>query len=94
MGRMFLGLLNCFYRYNEILVLKYSLPHLSIEHGFHTPSRTKNVYGLWEAVIVDQPSVDGEQAHHEDDVTALEECVPDLHVYSYTSFIPIATHKH
>lgn len=76
--------------YNEVLlVMKYSLPH--IEHGRHIPSRTKDVKGLWETVIVYQPSVDGEQAHHQDDITPLKECVPDLHIHieslSYTSDI-------
>lgn len=59
--------------------IKYSLPHVSSEHGFHTPPRAKDVDGLGEAVVVYQARVDGEQAHHEDDVTPLEECVPDLY---------------
>lgn len=49
------------------------------EHGFHAPSRAENVEGLGETVVVYEPSVDGEQPHQQDDVSALEERVPDLY---------------
>lgn len=70
--------------------MKYSRP----PHGLHTPARTKDVKGLWETVVVYQASVDGEQSHHQDDITPLKERVPDLLVHikslSYTS----DTHTH
>lgn len=60
---------------------KHSLPHIFPKHGLHTPPRTKDVQGLWETVVVYQASINGEQAHHQDDVTPLKEHVPDLHVH-------------
>lgn len=63
------------------MVMKYSLPHFG--HGTDIPARTKDVKGLWEAVIVYKASVDGEEAHHQDDVTALKERIPDLHIHIY-----------
>ncbi len=38
----------------------------------------KNVHGLGEDVVVDEPGVDGEDAHERDEVTTVEEVIPDL----------------
>ena len=42
------------------------------------PGGTKYVHRLREDVIVDQPCVDREDAHQEDDVAAVEEVIPYL----------------
>ena len=34
------------------------------------PRRAKNIKGLGETVIVDEATVDGEEAHEEDEITA------------------------
>ena len=77
-----------------VFKMQYSLP----PHGLHTPARTKDVKWLWETVVVYQASVDGEQSHHQDDITPLKERVPDLleHIksLSYTSDTHTHTHTH
>lgn len=65
----------------EPFFMKYSRPRPGSEHGRHIPSGAKDVEGLWKTVIVYEASVDGEQAHHQDDVTPLKERVPDLQIY-------------
>lgn len=54
------------------------LPGAVPEHGLDAPGRAEDVERLGEAVIVDQARVDGEDAHKEDEVAAVEEGVPDL----------------
>lgn len=41
-----------------------SRPLLICEHSLHAPARAKYVKRLGETVIVNQPRVDGEKAHH------------------------------
>lgn len=75
--------------------LKYLLPHLCCEHGFHTPSRAKDVQGLGETVVIYEASVDGEQAHHQDDVSPLKERIPDLCGHTtQLSYTPLKTWWH
>jgi hypothetical protein len=38
----------------------------------------KDVHGLGEDVVVDEPGVDGEDAHERDEVAPVEEVIPDL----------------
>ena len=47
--------------------------------------RSKDVEGLGEAVVVDEARVNGEQPHHEDDVAALKQDVPDLREHKHNS---------
>ena len=46
----------------------------------NVPGRSKDVERLWEAVVVNQAGVDGEETHQKDDVTTAEECSEDLRV--------------
>lgn len=55
-----------------------SRPLLIGEHGLDAPSGAKDVERLGETVVVNQAGVDGEKAHHEDDVAPAEERGPDL----------------
>lgn len=54
------------------------LPRAISEHRLDTPRGSKDVKRFGEAVIVDQAGVDGEYAHEQDQVTPIEEGVPDL----------------
>jgi hypothetical protein len=38
----------------------------------------EDVHGLGEYVVVDEPGVDGEDAHERDEVATVEEVIPDL----------------
>ncbi len=38
----------------------------------------KDIHGLGEDVVVDEPGVDGEDAHESDEVAPVEEVIPDL----------------
>lgn len=42
----------------------------SVEHGPDTPARAEQVEGLGEAVVVNDPSVDWEDSHQQDDVAS------------------------
>lgn len=55
-----------------------SRPLLICKHSLYTPPRAKYVERLGETVIVNQPGVDREKPHHEDDVTSVEEHRPYL----------------
>lgn len=55
-----------------------SRPLLTGEHRFHAPARAEYVERLGEAVVVNQPGVDGKQPHHQDDVASAEERRPYL----------------
>lgn len=55
-----------------------SRPLLICEHGLNAPARAKYVERLGETVIVNQPSVDREKPHHQDNVTPVEERRPYL----------------
>lgn len=48
------------------------------KHGPDAPAGAKHVEGLGETVIVDDPSVDGEDAHQQDDVTTSKHHVEHL----------------
>lgn len=49
------------------------------EHGPNAPSRAEHVEGFGEAVVVNDASVDGKQAHQQDDVAAGKDHVEHLH---------------
>lgn len=53
-------------------------PLLIGEHGLNAPSGPKYIYRLGETVIVNESGVDGEEPHHEDDVSPMEEHHPYL----------------
>ena len=55
-----------------------SRPLLICEHCLDAPARAEDVERLGETVVVNQPSVDGEKPHHQDDVTPVEERRPYL----------------
>lgn len=55
-----------------------SRPLLIGKHGLDAPARAEYVERLGEAVVVNQPGVDGEQPHHQDDVASAEEGRPYL----------------
>jgi len=61
-----------------VLRIDHSRPLLICEHSLNTPARAKYVERLREAVIVNQPGVDREKAHHKDDVTPVEKRRPYL----------------
>ena len=44
----------------------------------HLPGGAKDVHRLREDIVVDEPGVDGKDAHQEDDITTVEEVVPYL----------------
>lgn len=44
--------------------------YMTVKHGPDTPTRAKSVEWLWETVVVNDPSVDWEDSHEQDDVTA------------------------
>lgn len=54
------------------------LPCAISEHGLDTPRRAKDVESLGEAVVINHPRVNGEDAHEEDEIAPVEEGVPDL----------------
>lgn len=52
---------------------RYSRPvaaHSRVEHGPDTPAGAKHIQRLGEAVVVNDPGVDGEDSHEQDDVAA------------------------
>lgn len=49
-----------------------------VKHGPHAPARAKNIQRLGEAVVVNDPGVDGEYSHQQDDVTARKHHVEHL----------------
>lgn len=53
-------------------------PLLICEHGLNAPPRAKYIEGLGEAVVVNEPRVDREKPHHQDDVTSVEKHQPYL----------------
>lgn len=55
-----------------------SRPLLICEHSLDAPARAKYIERLGETVVVNQPGVDGEEPHHQDDVTPVEERRPYL----------------
>lgn len=55
-----------------------SRPLLVCEHSLDAPARAKYVERLGETVVVNQPGVDREEPHHQDDVTSVEERRPYL----------------
>lgn len=55
-----------------------SRPLLICEHSLDAPARSKYVERLGETVVVNQPGVDREEPHHQDDVTSVEERRPYL----------------
>ncbi len=55
-----------------------SRPLLIREHSLDAPARAKYIERFGETVVVNQPGVDGEKPHHEDDVTSAEERRPYL----------------
>ena len=55
-----------------------SRPLLICEHGLDAPGWAEYIQRLRETVVVNQPGVDGEDPHHQDDVTSAEERLPYL----------------
>lgn len=55
-----------------------SLPRSVVEHGSDAPPRAEHVQRFRETVVIDEPGVHWENAHHQDDVAPLEKHVPDL----------------
>lgn len=49
-----------------------------VKHGPHAPARAENIQRLGEAVVVDDPGVDGEDPHQQDDVAARKHHVEHL----------------
>lgn len=70
------------YKRNDVSECAYfthnSRPLLICEHSLDAPARAKYIERLGETVIVNQPSVDREKPHHQDDVTSAEERRPYL----------------
>lgn len=54
------------------------LPRAISEHGLDAPRRAKDVERLGEAVVVNHPRVNREDAHEQDEIAPVEEGVPDL----------------
>lgn len=52
--------------------------YLRVKHGPHAPARAENIQRLGEAVVVDDPGVDGEDPHQQDDVAARKHHVEHL----------------
>lgn len=52
------------------------------EHGTNAPSRAKHVEGFGEAVVVNDASVDGKEAHQQDDVATGKDHVEHLQTQS------------
>lgn len=48
------------------------------KHGPNAPSRAKHIEGFGEAVVVNDASVDGKQAHQQDDVATGKDHVEHL----------------
>lgn len=51
---------------------------LRVKHGPDAPAGAENIQGLGEAVVVDDPGVDGEDPHQQDDVAARKHHVEHL----------------
>lgn len=50
--------------------LGYSRPVTVTEHGFDAPARAEDIERLGEAVVINDPCVDGKDSHQQDDVAA------------------------
>ena len=62
---------------------------LLVDCPIRHPSAAENIERLAEDVVVDKAGVDAEEAHHQDHVSAIENCTKDLweemndHPFSY-----------
>ena len=53
-------------------------PDSVLKHGLDVPCRVEGAEATAEALVVDGPRVDGEQAHEQDEVAPSEHHLPDL----------------
>ncbi len=53
-------------------------PVVVLHHGFEVPARRKRTESFTEALIINSPSIDGEQPHEKDQISPTKQHTPNL----------------